>query len=437
MSLELRSPKVALVHDWLDSRGGGERVLKCLHDIWPEAPIYTLVYDPDKAPEWCRECDVRTTYIQDWPVLSKHRKLLLSFMPKAWESLDLTEFDLVVSSCASCCKGVLTRPDAVHVCYCHSPIRYVWDLYYDYMSQTDALKRFAMKRVIPKIREWDYLAAQRVDRFVANSDYVGKRIHKFYRRDSVTIHPATPIRARDIKRPQGYYLVVSRFVRYKRVDLAIEACNRLGRRLIVVGSGGEEGARLRAMAGPTIEFRGRVSDEETETLYAGADAFLFPGIEDFGLTPVEAMGSGAPVIAYGAGGVLETVEDGRTGLMFPEQTVGSLATCIERFEREGVALTRRQIAERTRERFSEERFVREMRELCEGMLMVRQAPASSRRERLDSLKLNTAINAISSSKAFESPSSDNEYAFAGGIDYAASIDMRLSLTEALCAKAHD
>jgi glycosyltransferase involved in cell wall biosynthesis len=368
MLFDSKRPKVALVHDWLDSQGGGERVLKCFHDMWPEAPIYTLVYDPDKAPEWCRACDVRTTYIQDWPVLGKHRKLLLQFMPKAWETLDLQEYDLVVSSCASCCKGVLTRPDAVHVCYCHSPIRYVWDLYYDYMRQTDAVRRFAMKRVIPGIREWDYLAAQRVDRFVANSDYVGKRIKKFYRRDSVTVHPATPIHATKVCEPEGYYLVVSRFVRYKRVDLAVEACNRLGRRLVIIGSGGEEEQRLRELAGPTVEFRGRISDEEMAEAYAGADAFLFPGIEDFGLTPVEAMGSGVPVLAYGEGGALETVEDGQTGLLFGEQVAESLVACIERFEREGVAMSRQEIAEHTRERFSEERFKEQMRAVCEEEL---------------------------------------------------------------------
>lgn len=365
MAFDPKHPKVALVHDWLVSRGGGERVLKCLHDMWPEAPIYTLVYDADKAPEWCRECDVRTTYIQKWPGGKSHHKMLLQFMPRAWESLDLQEYDLVVSSCASCCKGVLTRPDAAHVCYCHSPIRYVWDLYYDYLDQTDPVRRFAMRRVIPGIRQWDYLAAQRVDRFVANSDYVGKRIRKFYRRESVTIHPVTPVHATEVGEPKGYYLVVSRFVRYKRVDLAIEACNRLGRRLVVVGSGGEEEQSLRELAGPTVEFMGRVSDGEMAGLYAGADAFLFPGIEDFGLTPVEAMGSGVPVIAYGEGGALETVEDGVTGLFFHEQTAESLAECIERFERDGVSLPREEIARRTARRFSEDLFKEQMRAVCD------------------------------------------------------------------------
>jgi glycosyltransferase involved in cell wall biosynthesis len=355
--------KVALVHDWLVSRGGGERVLYDFHQMFPEAPIYTLVYDEEKAPEWTRECDVRTTYLQKWPGAKSHHKLLLSFMPKAWEALDLTEFDLVLSSCTSCCKGVITRPNAVHVCYCNSPIRYVWDLYYEYLRDVGAVKRFFMKRMIHKVRMWDFQAAQRVDYFVANSDYVGKRIAKYYRRESVTIHPATPIRAREVREPEGYYLVVSRFVRYKRVDIAIEACNKLGRKLVIIGSGGEEEARLREMAGPNVEFRGRVSDEEMEAAYAGADAFLFPGIEDFGLTPIEAMASGVPVLAYGKGGALETVVDGETGLFFEEQSASSLAAAILLFEQKGVAFDSNQIIEHSKV-FSEEIFREEIQRFC-------------------------------------------------------------------------
>ena len=337
--------KVALVHDWLVGQGGGERVLYDLHLMFPDAPIYTLVYDEKKAPRWCHECDIRTTYLQKVPGAKSHHKLLLSLMPRAWEALDLTEFDLVISSCMSCCKGVLTRPDALHVCYCHSPIRYVWDLYYDYLEGTDPIRRAAMKMIIPRVREWDFLAAQRVDQFVANSDYVGTRIKKFYRRDSVTIHPATPIASCEIRSPEDYYLVVSRFVHYKSVDIAIAACNRLGRKLVVVGSGGEEERRLREMAGPTIEFRGRVTDEEMAELYAGANAFLFPGIEDFGLTPIEAMASGVPVLAFREGGALETILDGQTGFFFNRQDAESLEACIKHYESEGVGFSRKQIHE--------------------------------------------------------------------------------------------
>lgn len=325
--------KVALVHDWLVGQGGGERVLKCMHEIWPDAPIYTLVYDEDKAPSWLKNCDVRTTYIQGWPGGKTHHKYLLSFMPKAWEALDLTEFDLVVSSCMSCCKGVLTRPDALHVCFCHSPIRYVWDMYYEYFRGASALKRAFMPNMIHKVRLWDFQAAQRVDRFISNSDYVGKRIEKYYRRDSVTIHPGVDVPDGTVSEDRDdYYLVVSRFVHYKRVDLAIEACNKLGRKLVVIGSGGEEEQYLREIAGDTVEFRGRVSDQEMTEAYSNAKAFLFPGIEDFGLTPLEAQAHGCPVLAFGEGGALETVVDEETGLFFHEQTVDSLVACMEQFE---------------------------------------------------------------------------------------------------------
>ena len=352
--------KVALVHDWLVSRGGGERVLKCLHEMYPEAPIYTLVCDRDKAPEWVGECDVRTTYIQKWPGGKSHHKLLLSFMPRAWESLDLSEFDLVISTCASCCKGVVTRPDAVHICYSFSPTRYVWDLYYEYLENAGAIKRAVMPYLIHRVRLWDFVAAQRVDYFVSDSNFVGSRIKKYYRRDFTTIYPGADINPYSInEEPEDYYLVVSRFVRYKRVDIAVEACNILGRRLVVIGSGGEEESRLRAMAGPTVEFVGRVSDEEMQRYYSNAKAFLFPGIEDYGITPIEAMSAGVPVLAYGRGGALETVIDGETGLYFYDQSARGLAACIERFESEGVSRTRGQIREHSLG-FSNDVFKRNM-----------------------------------------------------------------------------
>lgn len=344
MPTTFKDLKVALVHDWLVGRGGGERVLYDIHTFFPDAPIYTLVYDQDKAPEWCKECDIRTTYIQKWPGAKSHHKLLLSFMPKAWEALDLTEYDLVISCCASCCKGVITRPDALHVCYSFSPTRYVWDLYYDYLENTNTIKRFFMKRMIHKVRLWDFQAAQRVDHFAADSNFVGSRIKKYYRRDFTTIYPGTRINEYPItEMPDDYYLVVARFVRYKRVDLAIEACNQLKKKLVVIGSGGEEEERLKKLAGDTVEFLGRVSDEEMERYYSRAKAFLFPGIEDYGITPVEAMSAGVPVLAFGKGGALETVQDGKTGLYFHDQTVSGLVHCIEEFERNGVAYSRQQI----------------------------------------------------------------------------------------------
>lgn len=352
--------KVALVHDWLVSSGGAERVLETMHELFPDAPIYTLVYDEKKAPEWLKDCDVRTTYIQKWPGAKSHHKLLLSFMPKAWEALNLTEYDLVISSCASCSKGIMTRPDAVHICYCHSPIRYVWDMYYDYLQNAGAIKRFAMPHLIHKVRQWDFQAAQRVDYFIANSDFVAQRIRKYYRRESITIHPGTDTEeVTVIEGPEDYYLVVSRFVGYKRIDIAIEACNQLRKNLVIIGSGGEEEKHLKEIAGPTIRFLGKVSDQEMKDYYSKAKAFLFPGMEDFGITPIEAMSAGVPVLAYGVGGATETVQDGDTGLFFHDQSTQGLVECIKKFECEGVAFGRKKIHDYSK-RFSTERFSREL-----------------------------------------------------------------------------
>lgn len=358
MNLDFSKLKVALVHDWLVSKGGGERVLKTLHDAFPNAPIYTLVYDEANAPTWTKECDIRTTYIQKWPGAKSHHKLLLSFMPKAWESLDFNEYDLVISSCSSCCKGIITGPNTLHLCFCHSPTRYLWDLYYDYLDNASAFKKPFIKNIVHKVRMWDYLAAQRPDVFVANSDFVGKRINKFYRREAITLHPGLSDKsfASAISEPEDYYLVVSRFVRYKRVDLAIKACNLLGKRLVVIGSGGEEEGNLKSISGDTVEFIGQVSDEELRNYYSNAKAFLFPGLEDYGLTPVEAQAAGTPVLAFGQGGALETVIDGETGLFFYEQTPEAIANCIMEFEREGVSGSREKIKKHA-SAFSEEEFI--------------------------------------------------------------------------------
>lgn len=255
---------------------------------------------------------------------------------------------------------------------CYSPTRYLWDLYNEYYESASAIKKVFMPGMIHDVRMWDFQAAQRVDEFVVDSDFVGKRVAKYYRRSFTTIYPGVNVDEQEIGEGTGdYYLVVSRFVGYKRVDLAIEACNRLGRKLVVIGSGGEEEQRLRELAGPTVEFLGRVSDEEMRQAYAGAKAFLFPGMEDYGLTPIEAMAAGVPVLAYGRGGALETVLDGRTGLFFHEQTAESLISCIERFEADGVSFSRQEMHEYVAENFSEKQFVSKFKEFAEGQLKER------------------------------------------------------------------
>lgn len=364
--------KVALVHDWLVNAGGAEKVLWQFHLIFPEAPIYTLVYDPNCGGGMFKDCDVRTAWLQKIPGATRLYKNMLTLMPGAWEQLDLTEYDLVLSSCSSCSKGIITRPDAVHICYCHTPTRYVWDFYYTYLQNAGWLKRRVMPGMIHKMKIWDRLAADRVDYFIANSNYIAQRIKKYYRRDAVTVY--APVHINDypiVERPDDYYLVVSRFVYYKRIDLAIQACNQLGKWLVIVG-GGEEEKKLKALAGPTIQFMGRLDDEEMMRYYTHAKAFLFPGEEDFGITPVEAQSAGCPVIAFGKGGALETVLAEKTGLFFEEQTAESLAECISRFEEQGVEFGRKEIREHSL-KFGEERFRREIQEECRRVIHAEQS----------------------------------------------------------------
>ena len=357
-------PRVAIVHDWLVTYAGADRVVDCMHHVFPDAPIYTLVYDKDHMPAWFRDYEIHTTYIQKIPFATKIYRSLLPLMPKAFEALDLSEYDMVISSSSSCSKGVITRPDAVHICYCHTPIRYVWDFYYTYRSNANALVRAVMPGQMHKLRQWDKCAADRVDYFVANSHYIAKRIKKYYRRDSDVIYPCVHINEDPFVPREDFYLVVGRFTWYKRIDLAVAACTKLNRPLVVIGSGGE-GEHLKAIAGPTVRFLGGgLSDEEVRGYYLRAKAFLFPGEEDFGITPVEAQSAGTPVLAYGKGGVCETVLDGKTGLFFDEQTVDSLADCIQRFEAQGVSCSAQEIRDHSR-RFSEQRFKEEFRAYCE------------------------------------------------------------------------
>jgi glycosyltransferase involved in cell wall biosynthesis len=326
--------KVAITTDWLNSFGGAERVLVELHRMFPEAPIYTSVYDPSGLPDFMQGWDVRTSFLQKVPFARRRHRWLLPLMPLAFEQFDLREYDLVITTNSACAKGVITRPNAVNVCYCHTPCRYIWDLYHEYTAGRRG--RAGMALVAHWLRVWDRLAADRVDHFVANSHEVARRIGKHYRRQADVIHP--PV---DVERfaPNGLpaediYLVVSRLVPYKRVDLAIEACNRLGRRLLVVGEGPER-KRLVKMAGPTIEFLGQQDDATLADLYARCRALIFPGLEDFGIVPVEVQAAGRPVVAYGRGGAAETVIDGVTGVLLEEQTVEEVTRGIRSIEARG------------------------------------------------------------------------------------------------------
>ncbi len=311
---------------------GGEKVVEALCEMFPQADIYTHVYDPSVISETINRHVVRTSFIQKLPAAKRFYKKYLFLMPFAVESLNLQAYDLVISSEAGPMKNVITRPDALHICYCHSPMRYIWDQYHEYRQNSGRITRWAMSLLGPALRVWDMAGATRVDQFIANSSFVAGRIRKFYGRTATVIHP--PVAAGNFAPAAeigDYYLCFGQLVFYKRFDLAVEAFNRNGKRLIIAGTGEQEAA-LRKIAGPNIVFLGRQDDEAIKGLLAGCKALVFPGVEDFGIVPLEAMASGRPVIAYGGGGALETVIDGRTGILFGEQTVEGVNGAVSRFE---------------------------------------------------------------------------------------------------------
>lgn len=326
-------PRVAIVCDWLVARGGAERVILTISDMFPHAPIYAAIYDPQKLPEF-REREVRTSFIQKMPFAVRKHYLYLPLMPYAFESFDLSKFDIVISSSHSCAKGIITKPRTLHVCYCHSPMRYAWDNCHEYFDQygIPAPLKGRAKKILHDIRMWDRLAAERVDFFIANSEHVKHRIEKYYRKDSTVIHP--PIETKKFQAKRGrdgqYYLAVGRLTPYKRFDLLIDTFNDLKLPLVIVGRGKEE-EFLKKRAGRFITFLGNIPDDELVEVYERAISLVFPQSEDFGITPLEAMSCGKPVIAYGDGGVLETVVPGKTGLFFTEQTQESLKKTILEF----------------------------------------------------------------------------------------------------------
>ncbi len=324
--------RVAIVHFWLVGIWGGEKVLDALLDLYPDADIFTHVSVPDALPERMRRRIKGTTFINRLPGARRHYQKYLPLMPLALEQLDLTEYDLVISSEAGPAKGVITRPETLHLCYCHSPMRYAWNMYAEYMQQLKWPLRPIARLLMHRIRLWDRASADRVDRFIANSQTVERRIAKYYRRDSLVLYPPVAVeRFTPTQEHDGSYLFVSRLVPYKRADLAIEVFNQLGKPLLIVGGGPDE-TRLRAMAGPSIKFLGRVSDKELDSLYQSCRALVFPAEEDFGMVPVEAMAAGKSVVALARGGASETVVDGVTGVHFDTPTAESLKAAVERLE---------------------------------------------------------------------------------------------------------
>ncbi|HZS83357.1 MAG TPA: glycosyltransferase [Stellaceae bacterium] len=325
--------RVAIVHYWLVGMRGGEKVLEALCETFPDADIFTHVYVPSKISDTIKAHRIRTTFIAKLPMASRLYQKYLPLMPMALEQLDLSAYDLVISSESGPAKGVITRPDALHVCYCHTPMRYLWNSYHAYKSAANPATRLLMLTLMHRLRLWDLASAARVDYFIANSENVASRIRKYYRRSAKVIYP--PVDTQQIQatrdEPGDFYLHVGQLVRYKRTEIAIAAFNRMKKRLVVIGQG-EEFRNLKKIAGPTVEMIGWQDGESLSAYYARCRALIFVADEDFGIVPVEAMSAGRPVIALRQGGALETVIPGETGIFFEEQTVEALSEAVARFE---------------------------------------------------------------------------------------------------------
>jgi glycosyltransferase involved in cell wall biosynthesis len=359
--------KTAIIHYWLVNMRGGEKVIEALLEMFPQADIYTHVYKPNAVSDIIKNRRVFTSRINRLPFAKKLYRLYMPLMPDALLDFNLQDYDLVISSESGPAKGIVPAPNAYHICYCHSPMRYLWDMYHEYFRGTNPFVRLFMKRLIPGLRLKDAVSANLVDRFIANSGYVAKRIRRCYNREAIVVPPPVNIEKfiRVERRPADYYLFFGQLTGYKRADIAIEACIQSGRKLIVAGAGADKKTRKKYKKTGLVTFLGRVSDEEICGLYASAKALLFPGIEDFGIIPVEAACAGCPVIAYRDGGALETVKENVTGLFFDEQTPESLIEAMERFESGGVTFADRQLFKDHVQQFSKTAFIGRMQKIIE------------------------------------------------------------------------
>lgn len=366
--------RVAIVHYWLVSMRGGEKVVEALCDLYPEADIFTLVYDESRVSEKIKKHKVTSSFLQRVPGAVRHYQSLLPLMPFALEGLDLSGYDLIISSESGPAKGIIPPPNAVHICYCHSPMRYLWDHYHFYRSTAGFASRLLMPILAPLLRSWDVNTSLRVDRFIANSHHVSGRIGKYYRRPATVIYP--PVSVEDFAisaETDDFYLCAGQLIPYKRIDLAVRAFTKMGRNLVVIGEG-KELAQLKRIAGPTITFLGRAPFSVLKEKMARCRALIFPGEEDFGIVPVEVMASGRPIIAFGSGGALETVVHGQTGILFDEQSEQALIEAVEAFEADESAFRPEAIRAHAAQ-FSTKSFLTSMRSIIAEELLARKASA--------------------------------------------------------------
>ncbi|WP_213769816.1 glycosyltransferase [Bradyrhizobium sp. dw_78] len=359
--------KIAIIHYWLVGMRGGEKVIEALCEMYPQADIFTHVYVPEMVSGRIRQHRVIPTFINALPRAARMYKTYLPLMPLALEQLDLHGYDLIISSESGPAKGIIAPPEAVHVCYCHTPMRYIWNMYHDYRKSAGWLARQMMPPLTHYLRMWDVTSAARVDSFVANSATVARRIRRYYGADSVVIHPPvdtgafSPAAASELG---DYYLMVGELVPYKRPDLAVRAFNDMKLELVVIG-GGEMLDEIRRLAGPTVKVLGSQPFDVLKQHYARCRALIFPGEEDFGMVPVEAMASGRPVVAYGRGGAIETVAKGLSGVFFEKQTVEDISSAVRSLA--AIDIDSEQIVAHARQ-FGRDQFFQRMRAHIDGLL---------------------------------------------------------------------
>ena len=361
--------RVALVHDWLTGMRGGEKCLEVFCELFPEATLYTLIHTEGSVSPVIERMDIRTSFLQNMPGVLRNYRNFLPFFTSAVESFDMSGYDIVLSSSHCVAKGAKTLPGTLNICYCHTPVRYAWKFFDEYFSRENPVKKAIISAVIGSLKKWDVKSNKRIDHFIANSINVKNRIKEYYSREADVIYPPVDVDGHSAGGgDNGRYLIVSALEPYKRVDMAVEAFNKSGKDLTVVGAGSDL-ERLEAVSGPNIEFMGWADDNELSILYSTCRALIFPGEEDFGIVPLEAQAHGKPVIAYGAGGTLETIVplegDNPTGVFFREQTPDSLNRAVEEFEKNRERFNPDFIRENTK-RFNTLRFKQEIKEYVES-----------------------------------------------------------------------